>query len=50
MRKSLSVGFVLLALMGVMPLLAACHTTEGVGEDVSATGRAVTHGAEKLTP
>ncbi|MBC7801283.1 MAG: entericidin A/B family lipoprotein [Gemmatimonadaceae bacterium] len=30
------------------PALSACNTTAGVGEDVSATGRAVTRGAEEV--
>ncbi|HET7879991.1 MAG TPA: entericidin A/B family lipoprotein [Acetobacteraceae bacterium] len=29
-------------------LVSACNTTAGLGEDVSATGHAVTHGAEKV--
>lgn len=36
----------LLALTG----LAACHTVEGAGRDVSATGRAVTSTAQQATP
>jgi predicted small secreted protein len=50
MRHALSVGFTLLALMAALPLLAACHTTEGLGQDVSATGHVVSHDAQKLTP
>jgi predicted small secreted protein len=50
MRKNLSIALTLLALIGVAPLLGACHTTAGIGEDVSATGHAVTHEADKLTP
>ena len=29
-------------------MLAACHTTAGIGQDVSAAGHAVTHGAESV--
>jgi predicted small secreted protein len=29
-------------------MLAACNTTAGVGQDVSAAGHAVTNGAEKV--
>ena len=50
MRKSISIAVSLLVLMGAMPLLGACHTTAGAGEDISATGHAVTHAADKLTP
>ena len=34
-------AFVLLALLGITPLVAACRTTAGAGEDVAAAGRAV---------
>lgn len=30
------------------PLLAACNTTAGAGEDVSAAGRAITRGADNV--
>jgi predicted small secreted protein len=30
--------------------IAACHTARGVGEDVSATGRAVSGTADRATP
>ncbi len=50
MRKHLSIALTLLALLGVAPLLGACHTTAGAGEDISATGHALTHSADKATP
>jgi predicted small secreted protein len=50
MRKNLSIALTFLALVGAVPLLAACHTTAGAGEDISATGHALTHSAEKNTP
>ncbi|MFI4981713.1 MAG: entericidin A/B family lipoprotein [Nevskiales bacterium] len=50
MRKILSIALTLLALIGAAPLLGACHTTAGAGEDISATGHAITHSAEKNTP
>ncbi len=37
-----------LALTALAPVLSACNTTAGAGEDLSATGRAVTNGAEKV--
>ena len=49
-RKTISIAVTLLVLIGAMPLLAACHTTAGAGQDISATGHAVTHAADKLTP
>jgi predicted small secreted protein len=47
MRKHLSVTLTLLA---AVPLLGACHTTAGAGEDISATGHALTNSADKDTP
>ena len=38
----------ILVLSAAMPLLAACNTTAGAGEDVSAAGRAVTRGARDV--
>ncbi len=50
MRKNLRVALAMLALIGVTPLLGACHTTAGAGQDISATGDAVTDTAKKVTP
>jgi predicted small secreted protein len=50
MRKNLSLALTLLALIGLAPMLAACHTTAGVGRDISATGGAITNDAVKSTP
>ena len=50
MRKVLEVAFILLMLVGTSALLSACHTTAGAGQDISATGRTITHSADKLTP
>ena len=33
-----------------LPLLAACNTTAGAGQDISATGHAVTKAATNATP
>jgi predicted small secreted protein len=41
---------ILLAFMGVAPLLSACHTTAGAGEDISKTGQAITKSANDATP
>ena len=50
MRKNLSMVLTLIALVGLAPVLGACHTTAGVGEDISAGGHAVTNSADKHTP
>ncbi len=42
-----------LALFGMIALmegLSACHTTAGAGEDISDTGKAIEHSADKNTP
>jgi predicted small secreted protein len=49
MRATPAIALTLLVLIAA-PLLSACHTTAGAGEDVSATGHAITHSAEKNTP
>ena len=33
---------------GAMTVLGGCNTTAGLGQDVSATGKAVTNSAEKV--
>jgi entericidin B len=38
----------ILLLAGAAAALSACNTTAGAGQDVSATGRAVTNSAEKV--
>ncbi len=37
-----------LALAALSPMLSACNTTAGAGQDLSATGRAVTNSADKV--
>ncbi len=50
MRKKLSIALTVLALIGAAPLLSACHTTSGVGQDLTAGGKAITNTADKHTP
>ena len=45
MRQVITAALLLLL---AAPLLAACNTTAGAGEDVSATGRALTRGANDV--
>ncbi len=49
-KKTMMLALTLLALLGAAPLLGACHTTAGAGEDISATGQAIEHSADKHTP
>ncbi len=39
-----------LGLLMALPLLNACHTTQGAGEDISRTGTAIQDSAAKHTP
>ncbi len=50
MHRKFVLGLTLLALVAAMPLLSACHTTAGAGQDISATGQAIDSTAKKLTP
>lgn len=50
MRKNFGLALTLLALLGTAPLLSACHTTAGAGQDISASGHAITNTAHKATP
>jgi predicted small secreted protein len=38
----------LAVLVVAAPILSACNTVRGVGEDVSAAGRGIAHTAEKV--
>ena len=46
-RRGALTALVALALLGSASLLAACNTTSGVGEDLSAAGGAITKSADK---
>ncbi len=50
MRRRATVALTLLTLLAAAPLLAACHTTAGAGEDLSKTGQAIENSADKHTP
>jgi entericidin B len=43
-----SAALALFVLAGALITLSACNTTAGVGQDVSAAGRAVSNSAEKV--
>jgi predicted small secreted protein len=47
-RSTIRAIIVTLALATLAPVLAACNTTAGAGQDVSAAGRAVTNSADKV--
>jgi predicted small secreted protein len=49
MRKNARLLLTLAALAAVAPMLAACYTTRGAGEDLSAAGKSIEHSADKNT-
>jgi entericidin B len=48
--RRLSITLALLALIAASPLLAACQTAAGAGQDLSNGGKALTHSAERNAP
>ncbi len=50
MQRTLIIGLTTLSLVAAAPLLSACHTTAGAGQDISATGQAIDKAAKKSTP
>jgi predicted small secreted protein len=50
MHSKIALGLTMLVLIAAAPLLSACHTTEGAGQDISATGQAIDKAAVKATP
>jgi entericidin B len=50
MCKKTPLALAFLALIGLAPMLGACQTVAGAGEDISAGGHAVTNSAEKHAP
>jgi predicted small secreted protein len=46
--RTLSAMLLTAFVLAAASMVSACNTTAGLGEDVSATGHAVTHGAEKV--
>jgi predicted small secreted protein len=49
-KRTTMLAFTLLALLGAAPLLGACHTMAGAGEDISKTGQAIEKSADKHAP
>lgn len=47
-RRAATILLTILVLGGVGMTVSACNTTAGAGQDLSATGHAVTNSAEKV--
>jgi predicted small secreted protein len=48
LRRGLLSALLIMSMLGAVTMLSACNTTAGIGQDVSATGNAVTNSAEKV--
>ncbi len=49
MRSKLAVVLALLTLVGTAPLLSACYTAQGAGQDLQAAGHGLENSAERNT-
>lgn len=49
-KRTMILSLTLLAILGAAPLLSACHTTAGAGEDISDTGKAIERSADQHAP
>ncbi|HEX3401519.1 MAG TPA: entericidin A/B family lipoprotein [Acetobacteraceae bacterium] len=49
MQRKLAVILTLLALAGTAPLLTACYTTAGAGQDLQAAGHGLERSADRNT-
>ena len=50
MRKNVSIALAFLLLIAAAPLLGACHTTAGAGQDLSDAGHVISHDADRHSP
>ncbi len=49
MRTNARLWLALALLVAAIPVLSACYTTRGAGEDLSAAGKSIEHSADKNT-
>jgi predicted small secreted protein len=49
MRTRATIWLTLALLVAAAPILSACYTTRGAGEDLSAAGHGIEHAADKNT-
>ncbi len=49
MQRKLAIVLAVVALAGTAPLLSACYTTRGAGEDLQAAGHGLERSAERNT-
>lgn len=49
-KQSTALALTFLLMFAATPLLGACNTVAGAGEDISKTGKAIEKSAEKHSP
>lgn len=49
-KKTLPLSLLFLLMFAATPLLSACNTVAGAGEDIAKTGKAIEKSAEKHSP
>ena len=49
MRRNVAIALAAVALAGTAPLLSACYTTRGAGEDLQAAGHGLERSADRNT-
>jgi predicted small secreted protein len=49
MQRKFAIALALLALVGAAPLLTACYTTAGAGQDLQAAGHGLERSADRNT-
>ncbi len=50
MRRSFRLALALTAMIGIAPVLSACHTTAGAGQDLAQGGTALKNAANANAP
>ncbi|OYQ36701.1 hypothetical protein CHU95_03835 [Niveispirillum lacus] len=48
--KPMRLTLLFIMMFAAVPVLSACHTMAGAGEDISKTGKAIEKSADKHTP
>jgi predicted small secreted protein len=49
MRRKVAIALTVVTLLGAAPLLSACYTTRGAGEDIQAAGHGLSNAASDHT-
>ena len=49
MPRKISLAVTIITLLAAAPLLSACYTTEGAGQDIKAAGHGVSHAGQDLS-